>query len=114
MSLSQPSIGIIFDMDGTLVETSSSYLKTILETAFIYAKKILGLQIEKDKSKWFTLDHVHQIKSLPDFNNDFNCVVAIIGFLLENIALTTDSSLKACKSSIDPPPLVKTITSISG
>ena len=40
-------------------------------------------------------------------------IAEIIGILLLNISLATFSSLNGHKSSIDPPPLASTITSIS-
>lgn len=57
---------IIFDIDGTIIDTSASYLEAIKVTAEFFLKKNISLETVK------------KIKALPGFNNDWQATYALI------------------------------------
>lgn len=88
LSDSTSSTTIVFDIDGTLVDVTKSYLWTILETSRLYCEKILGWENTPPHTEWFTQNHVNDLKKLKGFNSDYVCATALIIFILDNVEIT--------------------------
>lgn len=58
--------GIIFDMDGVLVDVSQSYREAIRQTASYF----LGRKV--------SISEINKIKNMPDMNNDWDTTYALI------------------------------------
>jgi len=74
---------IIFDMDGTLVDTSRSYTEVIKETI----KRYLALFIRGDVSgdDLLSSEEVRAFKQLGGFNNDWDVVAAVLYYYVSLI-----------------------------
>ena len=77
--------GIIFDMDGTLIDVYQSYGLSTLETAYLYCEQIFGWKYLPDLENWFQFNHINDLKKLAGFNSDYHCSLALIDFLLSLI-----------------------------
>jgi phosphoglycolate phosphatase-like HAD superfamily hydrolase len=71
---------LIFDFDGVLVQTYTSYPQTIIAVVDYYFLEILGL--EGEKGTLVTLDDVQKFKDTGLFNNDWTLTNAIITYYL--------------------------------
>lgn len=71
---------LVFDFDGVLVRTSTSYPQTIIAVVDYYFLEILGL--EGEKRTLVTLDDVQKFKDTGLFNNDWTLTNAIITYYL--------------------------------
>lgn len=70
--------GIIFDVDGVLVDVSNSQLVAVEKaTQYFLSKKGYKIKV--------TQDDVSAIKSLPGFNNDWDATYVLIDLLSENV-----------------------------
>lgn len=76
------SIGIIFDIDGTLIDVSESYPQVVIVTTYIYCEKILGMKDLPMLENWFTIDFIQDLKNILGFNNDYVCASALINFIV--------------------------------
>lgn len=80
----QPSIdGIIFDMDGVLIDVSRSYRTTILKTVNDFLKNTSA-----------TVSDVMEIKKIPGFNNDWDAT-----FMLYKLLSKGKSKINFSKSA---------------
>jgi len=85
---------LIFDMDGVLIDVSSSYRETIRQTILIYLKKCLGLEIGVRGS--ISKEDIALFKSAGGFNNDWDLTS---GFLLYLLAFSGIPPLPSLRSS---------------
>lgn len=70
--------GIIFDMDGVLIDVTESCRLAILKTVNYFLKE-KGYKIRTTKKQ------VNTIKTLPGFNNDWNASFALIQLLIHEV-----------------------------
>jgi phosphoglycolate phosphatase-like HAD superfamily hydrolase len=71
---------LIFDMDGVLIDVSSSYRKTIQRTIQIYLETCLGFT--RNRRSWTTNGEVSLFKSVGGFNNDWDLTCGLLFYLL--------------------------------
>ena len=79
MSRALPS-AIVFDMDGVLVDTTSSYHQATLETVRQVLADLTG--VTADAASSVDPSWIHALKSASGFNNDWDCSAAIVRILL--------------------------------
>lgn len=79
MSLPTPHMptSVLFDMDGVLVDTSSSYLQAILATARKHVEAAEGAA-----GGWLRAECVATLKEASGFNNDWHLTEAIVRLAL--------------------------------
>ncbi|MBT9558386.1 MAG: HAD family hydrolase [Myxococcales bacterium] len=71
---------IVFDMDGVLVDTTTSYHQATLETVRLVLAELTGVTPEATSPvdpAW-----IHALKSASGFNNDWDCSAALVRVLL--------------------------------
>jgi phosphoglycolate phosphatase-like HAD superfamily hydrolase len=71
---------LIFDFDGVLVQTGSSYRQTVRKVVDYYFLELLGL--EGEEGKLATLGDIQKFKDTGLYNNDWNLSYAFITYYL--------------------------------
>lgn len=79
---------IIFDIDGTIVDTEKSYSEAIKQTVLTYLA-FLGLKKCFLKNK-----DIQTLKNIGGFNNDWDTVSAFLSYFLSFVNLTNSKLLK--------------------
>ena len=98
--------GVIFDIDGVLVDTRPSYLEAIRITTEVYLTQILGFS--KTSSSLLSLKEIELFKMLGGFNNDWDCVQGLLCYFLSLSPSKEKKSLKVLRSKKNFPALLKT------
>ncbi len=70
---------IVFDIDGVLIDTGSSFISTIVTTTQYYIKNILELPLDLDR---LSVDDALMFKEHSGFNNDWDLTAAMVSFVL--------------------------------
>ncbi len=89
---------IVFDMDGVLVDVSSSYRDVVRETTYLFFKGAKGFN--KLPRPLFPLDDLAVVKGSGGLNNDWELTYLVISLLLE-YAEIDDSLYRRITDSID-------------
>ncbi len=76
--------GVIFDIDGVLVDTRKSYLEAIRLTTDLYLTQVLGLR--NQGSLLLSARDVESFKMVGGFNNDWDCVEGLLLYLLSHLS----------------------------
>ena len=71
---------LIFDMDGVLIDVSSSYRETVRRVIAIFFERFLG--VESFKKDTIGLQEVADIKTLGGLNNDWDLTLSILNSIL--------------------------------
>lgn len=77
--------GVIFDMDGVLLDVRNSYYRAIYETARTFIKRMEIRQMEIKRM-------VDYLKNIKGFNCEWRCTDAIIKYFENKINVTLSSS----------------------
>jgi HAD superfamily phosphatase len=103
--------GVIFDIDGVIVDTRKSYLESICITTELYLSQILGFRSKG--GKLLTLKDVETFKMLGGFNNDWDCTEGLLLYFLSLVparANRQDISIKYLRSKKNISGLLKSKT----
>ncbi|MDO9509372.1 MAG: HAD family hydrolase [Thermovirgaceae bacterium] len=80
------SIGIVFDVDGVLVDTSRSFPEVVSGAVHLFANSITGLE---SIPLLFTKEHYIKAKTHPMFNDDYDIAWTFLSWAVSNTASIT-------------------------
>lgn len=86
-SLPSPQ-AVIFDMDGVLIDVSSSYRAVIARTCEIYLTTVLNLRLPK-KADLISAADISALKLVGGFNNDWDATAGLLTCLLASLVPVT-------------------------
>ena len=69
--------GILFDIDGVLIDVRKSYIDSIRRTVQLYLEQITGVSPSR-KVQLLSREDVDTFKLLGGFNNDWDCVYGLL------------------------------------
>jgi HAD superfamily phosphatase len=72
---------LIFDVDGVLIDTSHSFIATVIDTACYYIKSVLELPIDLS---CLSVDDAHKFKRYTGYNNDWDLTEGMVIFQILN------------------------------
>jgi HAD superfamily phosphatase len=85
---------LIFDVDGVLIDVSSSFREAIIETVQFYFEKIIKIPGE---AQLMSLSDTQVFKDSGGFNNDWDLTNAAVLFFLYKLVTGHEKDLPTCK-----------------
>lgn len=87
--------GIVFDVDGVLIDTSRSFPEVVSGIIHLFASSITGLGTVP---RLFTKEHYIKARSLPMFNDDYDIAWTFLSWAVSNTASITREGRAAPES----------------